>query len=496
MSNYSHDISRSDSKTTGSYSLSASKKAQEILNEIKTGNSSVLDNLDEADVIRLKNSINPYNVEFSSEKNAKWLNISITHLNEKYLTRLLMTAFIGFLNRACDEWRVPESVPVVPVYEYLEDCEKNGGTSSKLDDLENKNESEERKEELEFNKKWMEKRIIVKEFLEDIFQYDPDIHVRTAYNPNITEPDVRLVNTPATQIGLWGLKREMKQEKNKIYKNKLRKVIQEYETRKNADEKYRMTDKTDPETEMERDCYRMIPSHDIFFKIHRYYENNYENIRRIVNNLYCISPLLETATFVYGVHNTKEEALEFVRTNSDSFKTDVLTIRTGAWFLHGPFKENREGVNIFNKKTRILEKILDRIEEDSKLGTDLMNKRVKVAKVKNIIQEGCDHKDLDTYKSTLGMKSSLGEIKLQEELTPNDAIEVPVFKISKGGLGFEKEKFFSKAEANMPDDETLLLNNRTISDKACLTASEGFTNPTELSFQTTTPIKEEEEKND
>lgn len=31
---------------------------------------------------------------------------------------------IAFLNRMCDEWHVPDDIPVIPVYEYLDDPSK------------------------------------------------------------------------------------------------------------------------------------------------------------------------------------------------------------------------------------------------------------------------------------------------------------------------------------------------------------------------------------
>ena len=111
--------------------------------------SSVLENLNEEQLLKLRKELNPYGKIIDGEK--KYINISYSNLREEYIKKFMMTALIGFLNRMCDEWRVPIDVPVVPVYDYFK--------NPKLLE-EKKDESEDFKK----NREWMEKRIINKNY--------------------------------------------------------------------------------------------------------------------------------------------------------------------------------------------------------------------------------------------------------------------------------------------------------------------------------------------
>jgi hypothetical protein len=77
-----------------------------------------------------------------------------------------------------------------------------------------------------------------------------------------------------------------------------------------------------------------------------------------------------------------------------------LLIDLGGWSFLGAFKKNREKIEFYNKNTSILKSILDRHTEDKKLGEDLMQKRVKKEKAKNIAKYGPDAPGLATYKAT------------------------------------------------------------------------------------------------
>ena len=151
------------------------------------------------EILELRKKTNPYGRTI--EGSDRYLNFSITQIHHEYWKKLIITAFVGFLNRMNDEWKVPDGVPVVPVYEYLEDKSKldtpamvlNKGDKSAIYDY-------------EFNRKWMEKRVVVKEFLEEFLQFNPDEHVRSGYRPNRGDNTRKPVDTEAGQLAVEHLK--------------------------------------------------------------------------------------------------------------------------------------------------------------------------------------------------------------------------------------------------------------------------------------------------
>ena len=129
--------------------------------------------------IRRKTNPLASNIEDNSEN--EQLLFMFTPLYRDYLAKFVLTSVIGYINRACDEWLVPDGVPVTPVYDYIKDPSLIDSPES----VDDKNAVDpELLKEYELNKKQMEKRIIVKEFIEYIFQYDPDEHIRSAYSHN------------------------------------------------------------------------------------------------------------------------------------------------------------------------------------------------------------------------------------------------------------------------------------------------------------------------
>jgi hypothetical protein len=158
-------------------------------------NNKDLSNLPQDKILEMRRRLNPYGRTIAGSDN--FLNFSLTQITHEYYKKLITTAFIGFLNRMCDEWKVPTGVPVVSIYDYLDDKTKldtpsivteKGNTSLAYD--------------YEFNRQWMQKRIIVKEFLEEMFQFNPDEHVRSAYRPNYKDTSRTVLDTMAARLAV------------------------------------------------------------------------------------------------------------------------------------------------------------------------------------------------------------------------------------------------------------------------------------------------------
>ena len=427
---------------------------ESILSELKDKD---LSELPQDEILQLRKKINPYGRTIRGSD--RYMNFSITQISHEYWKKLITTAMIGFLNRMCDEWKVPDGVPVVSVYDYLDD-------NSQLDTpklILEKNVVKSIKE-YEFNREWMKKRIIVKEFLEEYFQFNPDEHVRSAYRPNRGDKTRKPINTPAADLAVHHLNKTDKQfsAKEALYNdvNKTSdKVADKQESkvkvkivngkkvlvRTSAPDKIKDVDPTVAESTRE-----IIPPHDMFGRFKLYLTSNYEQLRDAVQDLYCEKPELELAINPYSWHETIDEAESFKKQHKNEVIAEVFTVHSGKWNFFDTFKEQRESANFYNDNTIVLEEIVKQLERDEKLGQDMMKKTVAKKKKTNDLLEGPDAESFSRWRKQNSEITKLGASHLGGQVSddcPDDAVQVDVWKIAQGGLQVAKEHFFTQAEA-------------------------------------------------
>lgn len=420
-------------------------------------------------VLEIRQNLNPYGRTIQGSD--KFLNFSITQISHEYWKKFLTTAMVGFLNRMNDEWKVPNGVPVVSVYDYL-DNPKVLDTPQAILDKGNKNVIYDH----EFNREWMKKRVIVKEFLEEMFQFNPDEHVRSAYKPNYGDTGRTPLQTMAARLAVSHLTKTdpkfraetelnndiagitKKKKVKRIIKSKdgtVREIIKEVDVIVPADK----PTPTNPEKldaarpvdiNLKSTVTNMIPPHDMFGRFKMYHTENYEQLRDAVNELYCEKPDLELAINPYAVHDDKESAEAFKKQHSNEVIAEIFTAHTGKWNFFDSFKEQRESVNFYNKNTAVLEEMVKQIEKDEKLGKDLMEKRVQKEKRKNVIESGPDAENFRKWREENSDIQKLGAKHIggmADEDAPEDSIQVDVWRVAKGGLEITKDKFFSQSEA-------------------------------------------------
>jgi len=193
-------------------------KDQTLITEIENLTRDKIFRADDNDVTQLKDllldtrkKLNPYSVKVEGCDEGR-LIFSLFNMQRDFQTKATATAFLGFMRRAVNEWGVPDapvSVPVIDVVDYLRDptladpAEPADGT--KL--------SQETIDAYDLNKKLMVKRIVVAEFLEYFFGFDPDRHARPGYKPNFKDPERRPIMTPSGELSVLLEKKRL--EKNK-----------------------------------------------------------------------------------------------------------------------------------------------------------------------------------------------------------------------------------------------------------------------------------------
>ena len=433
--------------------MSSSSAAQQLNDLLGELDEETLAKLSDEEVLEMRKQLNPYGRTI--EGSDQVLTYSYTDLRGEYQKKLMVTTMIGFLNRMLDEWNVPDGVPVIPVYDYVKDPSK----LTAFEDGLHTPATGQLKEDIDDNATWMAKRVIVKEFLEDMFQYNPDFHVRSAYKPAPLDDERKIIETPAGMLAINELTRKDPEFKEALLQyDRLKLAESKMESSKTKTEKKVLSEtksKTETEIANALRAYTtgMIPPADVFHRYQYYFDSNYEEMKGIVQDLYCDKPDLETAINPYCMHSSEDAADEFINKHKDEVITTIFKAHTGKWNIFAPYKKVRESMRYFNKKTVVLEEIAKQIERDAKLGKDLMEKRVKVKKTKNISRDGPDDPAFAKWKSQNSTLSEMGAIDVNNAASrasddcPDDAIQVDVFRISKGGQTMEKTKFFTKAEA-------------------------------------------------
>jgi len=211
---------------------------------------------------------------------------------------------------------------------------------------------------------------------------------------------------------------------------------------------------------------RINPPAELFHQFARYLENNYERLREIVEGAYAERPDIEFSVIFYDSFKTAEDAREHRVAHADDFRSSVFTIENNGITLLGPFKENRDRVDFYNKNTEILKRLMEQMESDHKLGKDLMEKQVKTKKAASIKEVGPDAPGLSAYTQAVSTVRDLGAKEVltreeQEELmkaralkesaeVPKDAVQVDVYHpqvMPNGETKLARSIMYSQAEA-------------------------------------------------
>jgi len=408
-----------------------------------------IDDLTDEQIIELHKLKNPYGTTIDGDQ--QYVCFSYTNLREKYLDKLITTAMIGFLFRACDEYIIDDDELECEINEndFKEELPNPDSLDTKFvnikknelyiknkynfirehksklyDDIENKYSALNL-----YNKDIKELTNVEKdEFIQNkndyIIQYELSLDEEILIN-NLVKEQMDELLKPTSIINKEKLLeyknskiKEQSEYEQKIinrYLNRLFKYNPDIDVKSAHNSKEASKDKNreplkpcmnDNTTKMdEKTLYdTKVPSKDIYYKFNMYKEVNYETLRKSVYNIYGLLPDLEIAFNIYEKFDTIEKANDYVEKYKDKVITDIKTITTNKWVFAGPFKENRDRISFYNENTVILENIMKQMEDDAKLGGILIKDKVKKKKIKNVKEVGPDHPNFLQYKKEFTSK--------------------------------------------------------------------------------------------
>jgi|TARA_R110002153_G_scaffold273997_3_gene446405 hypothetical protein len=457
-----------------------------------------INNLTDEQAIDLQKYLNPLGNVVSSDR--EYANVSIMNWKEAYMKKLMMTSLTGYIYRLQNEYEPTAEI------KYLEDrldAACVGKTESEVTAL----RADHTKYVATLTKTT---RGVIKKFLDRNFEYNPDMHLRSAKSTNPTDPErdpgaiARACETagraPAIEAKLSAKPEAMYSYLRSNMLNSYQLTVQSAAEVKSSlnvllDTELSPADKhgillkkykgiVDIATDMKKiaeplstadtlAAWNVETPIDAFHQYDRYVTNHYEQLREVCASVYNEKPDIEFSIAYYKSFETPEDAASHRNQHESDFRAEVLTIENAGITLLGPFKENRGRVEFYNKNTEIMKRMMTQMESDHKLGKDLMEKKVKKAKKRNIEREGPDDPGLAAYSKAMNTVQELGAKKVltreeheklkaantvrEDAEIPDDAIQVDMFTPvtnEDGETTLEKNLFYSQAETplHLQDD--------------------------------------------
>lgn len=405
---------------------------------------------------------------------------SVSNLREKYLKKLITTSFVGFLFQMKEEFIPEEADLITPLNKS--DFEEDEITPKLPQDF---NTSILYNEELLslYNERFPEEPTNVYKEMEDKLSEEDLLNIATKANERfqkLSTPE-KVFNAAKYNEALEKAIADQAESDRKVVDRYLKwlfkyspdKHTQEGGHEINNDPERQAVEElkgTDPDT---NNVYEYIPPNDTHCRFNSYHEINYEKMRTATRNIYNIKPDLEHAMIVYDVVDKQSAVDSFIQKYGAGAKYDIVTFPLNKWTFMGPFKENRERVDYYNKNNDIIKSMLEQQEKDAALGEELMKKRVKSKKVKSEKVFGKDSPAFEEYKKLspselegkynakienvdddhikitreVDVDTETGEkINFDEEGVPTNALEIPITTINAKTGETSKTRIFSRAE--------------------------------------------------
>jgi len=146
-----------------------------------------------------------------------------------------------------------------------------------------------------------------------------------------------------------------------------------------------------------------VPSRDLFRRLTRYTDGNWEKIVKIASDMYYDKIDIETAVQVHKHFKNLENATQYQTDNGIKVCYPIVTVKDGPWVLLTPCADNNQ--NTTYNTTSELKEMLDRGNKEKKLVKEMTAKRVQRKIKRNIIENNgeYDREGIEKYAKTNGM---------------------------------------------------------------------------------------------
>ena len=123
---------------------------------------------------------------------------------------------------------------------------------------------------------------------------------------------------------------------------------------------------------------QVAPPADVFYHFGRYIDSHYEVLRILTDVIYQTPPGIENIVIYYDTFDELEKAKEYIRIHEAEFRADPKIIENGGVTILGPFRENRENVDFYNRNTEALRLMMEQVSRDHQLITKKRSTNQKI----------------------------------------------------------------------------------------------------------------------
>jgi hypothetical protein len=269
--------------------------------------------------------MNPYGTVINGDSKSRAI-VSIVNMRMAFAEALALNANVGYLYRSLREFDVANDIVPVDIEDYVRDpsiidkkypkemLDKNATLATHVAEY----------------KKSMEKRLIIKEFLDRHYEFNPDLHAKTEYKAS----------------------KDPKETAQRVAD--VRKKCGQTEWLKRID---------------------TLPK-DTRFRVNTYMRDHYEQLRETVMAAFNMPDDIDLSMIVHGEFDSEQKANEFKQRHADNFNMETVDIPVGKVVLLGPYRQNREKTQFLSKDAELLRSMVDARTEDSKFASDVFKKRV------------------------------------------------------------------------------------------------------------------------
>lgn len=448
-----------------------------LLEDIQAGNSieDKIAELSEEQLDALFGEAQPFK-SLGTASSKKFVLGSVSNLREKYLKKLITTAMVSFLFQMKDEFSITEEdlanplnkddfLEVGPKTELPKDFKIDSIYSAELTEM--------------YNSRFPDGKLTAFTDMENSLSEDDLVQVWTNANAKmnkLTNPEPVFNAAKYDEALLAAVEKQSVEERKVInrFLEWLFKFNGDVHTQAGGEVVDNDPERQDVEELKGTDAvYDNIPPNDTHCRFNAYYDINYEKLRDATKNIYNVKPDLEHAMIVYDVVDTQPEVDAFIHKYGSSSKYDILSFQLNTWTLMGPFQQNRERVDYYNKHNTIIKSMLEQQERDAALGEELMKKRVKSKKVRaekvfgkdspafdqyrkmspseldnkyNAHVEEVDESKVKVVRETLVDAETGEELKVDDDGVPLNALEIPITTINAKTGETSQSRIFSRSD--------------------------------------------------
>lgn len=436
--------------------------------------------LPESTIVGIRKAINPYGPTIR-EMEGKWLTFAVTDLDKQFKERLLMTSMVSFMFSKLNMWKLPKDMPIIDAIDFF----NNPNIIRELM-ADRVQDDQELQKTIEDYEKVMRQKLVIVDFLESIFQFNPNVHVEPAYKPNLHDPTRDPIMTPAAAMAtaFHGSKKEgFRQDLMKFHdffetlpmliKSNSRVVQPAVKSRVPGvdllkSHKYNLPDEgeslkiavsalmkkafkrkwTKFDDQALSVAYNMIHPANVYADFEMYTANNYETLVKVTENLFAFKKDTDLAINPYSVHDSHDKAVEFVKKHRNTVITDIQIGKMGSWNFLCPSKDRDKNAIFMNEESSALAEIMDQVNTSAVLGQSMMKKSIAAGRADRARQGKAPDEETKKWITAHGHKMGVDVTDEDPDFEncPDDKIEVLIHNIEGGGLKTSRAKIFMDAE--------------------------------------------------